>query len=71
VELNVREQCINIVKIDHVQRSWYASGFPRVCGWVFDVRTGKLVDLQLNMAEEFKELRSIYDLRPLNKQNQD
>jgi carbonic anhydrase len=29
VELNVREQCINLVKIDHVQRSWYKTGFPK------------------------------------------
>lgn len=66
VELNVREQCINIIKIDHVQRSWYKTGYPKVHGWVFDVKTGKLIDLQLNMEEEFKEIRSIYDLKPLN-----
>jgi carbonic anhydrase len=67
VELNVREQCINIIKIDHVQRSWYKTGFPKIHGWVFDVKTGKLIDLQLNMEEEFKEVRSIYDLKPLEK----
>lgn len=70
VELNVREQCINILKIDHVQRSWYERGFPRLCGWVFDVGTGKLIDLKLNMAEEFREIRAIYDLWPLGKPNQ-
>ena len=46
VELNVREQCLNIAKIDHVQRSWYKTGFPKVHGWVFDVRTGVLKDLE-------------------------
>ncbi len=66
VELNVREQCMNILKIDHVQRSWYKSGYPKVHGWVFDVRTGKLIDLNLNMAKEFVEIRSIYDLKPSN-----
>jgi carbonic anhydrase len=66
VELNVREQCMNILKIDHVQRSWYKSGYPKVHGWVFDVRTGKLIDLKLNMAKEFVEIRSIYDLKPSN-----
>lgn len=66
VELNVREQCLNIIKIDHVQRSWYKTGYPKVYGWVFDVKTGKLNDLNLNMEEEFKEIRSIYDLKPLN-----
>lgn len=66
VELNVREQCLNIIKIDHVQRSWYKTGYPKIYGWVFDVKTGKLNDLNLNMEEEFKEIRSIYDLKPLN-----
>lgn len=64
VELNVREQCINIIKTDHVQRSWYQSGYPKVHGWVFDVRSGSLNDLGLNMETEFKEVRSIYDLKP-------
>lgn len=65
VELNVREQCINIIKIDHVQRSWYKTGYPNIWGWVFDVRTGKLIDLGLKMEEEFESIRKIYDLKPL------
>jgi carbonic anhydrase len=65
VELNVREQCMNIIKIDHVQRSWYKTGFPKVHGWVFDVRTGKLIDLGMNLEKEFMEIRVIYDLKPL------
>lgn len=64
VELNVREQCINIIKIDHVQRAWYKTGFPKIHGWVFDVKTGKLIDLKLKMEEEFREVRGIYDLKP-------
>ena len=65
VELNVLEQCINIIKIDHVQRAWYKTGYPKIHGWVFDVKTGKLVNLKLNMEKEFMEVRSIYDLKPL------
>lgn len=64
VELNVREQCINIIKIDHVQRSWYKTGYPQIFGWVFDVRTGKIIDLGLEMEKEFQSIRSIYDLKP-------
>lgn len=64
VELNVQEQCINIVKIDHVQRAWYRTGHPIVHGWVFDVRTGQLKDLELNMNKVFGDIRSIYDLHP-------
>jgi carbonic anhydrase len=64
VELNVQEQCVNVIKIDHVQRSWYATGFPKVYGWVFDVRTGELKDLGLKMEQVFGDIRSIYDLKP-------
>jgi len=62
VELNVREQCINIIKIDHVQRAWSRTHYPTVHGWVFDVRTGKLIDLGLDMDEIFGEVRNIYYL---------
>lgn len=67
VELNVREQCMNIIKIDHVQKAWYKTGFPHIHGWVFDVRTGKLIDLGLKMEQEFAPIREIYDLKPLTK----
>ena len=66
VELNVQEQCVNIIKIDHVQRMWYKTGFPTIHGWVFNVRNGELIDLKLNMGSIFKEFRQIYDLRPLD-----
>jgi carbonic anhydrase len=64
VELNVQEQCINVIKTDHVQKMWYKTGFPQVHGWVFDVRTGKLIDLNLKMEKDFGEVRKIYDLKP-------
>ncbi|HEX9959032.1 MAG TPA: carbonic anhydrase [Fibrella sp.] len=64
VELNVLEQCINIIKIDHVQRMWNKNGFPQVHGWVFDVRTGRLKNLGLDMEQIFGEVRSIYDINP-------
>jgi carbonic anhydrase len=50
-----------------VQKAWYKTGFPKIHGWVFDVRTGKLIDLGLNMEKEFSTIRSIYDLKPLEK----
>lgn len=66
VELNVLEQCLNIIKIDHVQRAWYKTGFPQVYGWVFNVRNGELIDLKLNMEQQFEKVRKIYDLKPNN-----
>lgn len=65
VELNVIEQCVNLIKNSHVQRSWYKTGMPNIHGWVFDVRTGKLKDLNLNMGEIISDFRYIYDMKPL------
>lgn len=65
VELNVQEQCINIIKIDHVQKAWHATnGKLKIHGWVFDVRTGRLIDLELDMVKEFSSIYSIYSLHP-------
>lgn len=66
VELNVKEQCLNIIKIDHVQREWYKSRMPTIHGWVFNVRSGELIDLGLDMEKEFSHIRSIYDLKPIS-----
>jgi carbonic anhydrase len=68
VELNVIEQCINVVKNYHVQRSWYKNQIPVVHGWVFDIRTGKLIDLKLNMATILRDISGIYDLKPAKNQ---
>lgn len=67
VELNVREQCMNVIKIDHVQKSWYKTGYPKIHPWVFDVRTGRLKELGIDIEKEFLEIRDIYDLNPLQK----
>ncbi len=37
----------------------------QIHGWIFDVRTGKLKDLELDLEKEFMEIREIYDLKPL------
>ncbi|MCC6383683.1 MAG: carbonic anhydrase [Bacteroidia bacterium] len=62
VEINVLEQCLNLTKIDHVQHSWSTTGLPRIHGWVFNVRTGKLEDLNFDIEREFSLLRNIYEL---------
>ena len=64
VELNVIEQCINLLKIDHVQKSIYKRRYPMIHGIVFDMRTGLLKDLHLNVFEELGDMQSIYDLKP-------
>ena len=62
VELNVEEQCINVIKTAVVQEKYLHDGFPEVHGWVFDVRTGKLIDLKIDFREKLKDIQKIYDL---------
>lgn len=62
VELNVFEQAMNILKIDHVQKIWRKSGHPKIHGWVFDIRSGRIIDLNLDMETEYSKLQSIYNI---------
>lgn len=61
VELNVQEQCVNLLKTAAVQQAITERGLT-VHGWVFDIRTGKLVDLQINFEEILKDIKEIYNL---------
>lgn len=61
VELNVREQCINVLKSAVVQRA-FRHGEVGVQGWVFDVSTGLIKDLALDTAAEMDRLTRIYKL---------
>jgi len=62
VELNVMEQCINVIKYACVQKSFYEKGYPMVHGWVFDLHNGLLIDLKINFREILKKIRQIYNL---------
>ena len=62
VELNVEEQCINVIKTSAVQKAFITTGKPRVDGWVFDVHSGELIDLNINFEEKLKKIQQIYDL---------
>jgi carbonic anhydrase len=61
VELNVREECINVLKSAVVQRA-YRAGQVGVHGWVFDVSTGLIKDLGVDTAAEMERLTRIYKL---------
>lgn len=61
VELNVQEQCINLIKIASVQKAYKERNLS-VHGWVFDIHSGKLIDLKINLEEELKEIMEIYNL---------
>ena len=62
VELNVIEQSTNIIKTATVQKSYLAKGYPIVHGWVFDLHSGILVDLEINFHKILKDIQKIYNL---------
>lgn len=61
VELNVQEQCVNLIKTAAVQKAYRARGL-KVHGWVFDVYTGKLIDLKIDFNTILKNIMEIYHL---------
>ncbi|QNF33615.1 carbonic anhydrase [Adhaeribacter swui] len=61
VELNVEEQCINILKTAEVQRARRDRDLT-VHGWVFDVHSGKLIDLRIDFIKLLENIKEIYHL---------
>ncbi len=62
VEINIKEQCLNVIKTAEVQKSFYETGWPRVVGWVYDLHNGSLIDLKIDFEKELEGIRKIYDL---------
>lgn len=61
VELNVEEQCMNVLKTADVQTAFRDRGIT-VHGWVFDIHSGKLIDLNIDFVEKLAGIRRIYHL---------
>jgi len=61
VELNVREQCINLIKTAAVQQAFKERGL-KVHGWVFDIYSGKIIDQQIDFEKELHDIMEIYNL---------
>ena len=59
VELNVQEQCVNIIKTSVVQKAYKDREFT-VHGWVFDIHTGELIDLKIDFDKILNEIMEIY-----------
>lgn len=62
VELNVREQCVNVIKTSWVQRSYRRTSYPRVHGWVYSLSEGVLKDLEVPMDAILGSIRRVYHL---------
>ncbi len=61
VELNVQEQCVNLLKKAEIQLAMDEREL-QVHGWVFDIGSGKIVDLGINVDEILKGITEIYKL---------
>ena len=59
VELNVQEQCVNLIKTATVQKAARDRNL-KVHGWVFDVHTGRLIDLKIDFEGILKNIMEIY-----------
>jgi carbonic anhydrase len=59
VELNVQEQCVNVIKTPDVQKAWKERRLA-VHGWVFDVETGNLIDLKIDFEKILARIMEIY-----------
>ena len=61
VELNVQEQCVNVLKTSEVQLAYKERGIT-VHGWVFDIHSGKLIDLKIDFERILNKIMDIYRL---------
>jgi carbonic anhydrase len=59
VELNVQEQCVNILKTSDVQKA-YKERHITVHGWVFDIHSGRLIDLKIDFDKILEGIMEIY-----------
>ena len=61
VELNVQEQCVNLIKTASVQKAVRERGLT-VHGWVFDIHSGQLIDLKIDFPKILENIMEIYHL---------
>jgi carbonic anhydrase len=61
VELNVQEQCINVLKTAEVQVAARKRGL-KVHGWVFDINSGKIIDLKIDVDKILGKIREVYHI---------
>jgi len=59
VELNVIEQCINITKTATFQEGRKEYGVE-LHAWVFDIHTGKIIDLEYDIEKKWREIEPLY-----------
>ncbi|NQV54155.1 MAG: carbonic anhydrase [Flavobacteriales bacterium] len=61
VELNVQEQCVNVIKTSVVQKAYRERNLT-VHGWVFDLKSGSIIDLKIDFPHILSKIMEIYRL---------
>jgi carbonic anhydrase len=61
IELNVQEQCVNIIKTPDAQRAILNRNVT-LHGWVWDIHTGELIDLKIDFYAILKKIMEIYSI---------
>jgi len=61
VELNVQEQCVNVIKTSDFQIAYKERGIS-MHGWVFDIHTGELIDLSIDFKKALEGVMEFYHL---------
>ena len=61
VELNVQEQCVNVLKTPEVQKAFRKNELT-IHGWVFDIHSGKLIDLKIDFNRLLVPIMEIYNI---------
>jgi carbonic anhydrase len=62
IELNVKEQALNLYKNNIIQRNQQKTGFPRIHALVYHLRDGRLKRLDVNFKNELDKVKRIYEL---------
>lgn len=59
VELNVINQCLNVAKASYVQKSYLENNLLGIYGWVYDLHTGQLIDLEVDVLAMVRKTQDI------------
>lgn len=56
VEITVREQCLNIMKLSFVQQKYFFDKTVQIHGWVYDLTNGELNDMRIDVNQMGRDL---------------
>jgi carbonic anhydrase len=62
IELNVKEQCLNMCKNPIIQKAWDSGRSLYVHGYLFEMESGKLRELK-NLQQQWKDIQDIYKFK--------